>query len=219
MIKQFLRNTVKSIIFLTVATTLLTTSALAADTNNEQSQSATEPKKEKYTSGPMELLGVARQAEQWFKMPVLIAPNAGTIAFVNLSKAPLSYSQFLTQLNLSGLTAYKSNGYIQIIPNREARNLSIPFVEKNKSYLEDEYVTDVLTTEKACAPRVLAVIRPLVPQYGHLSVYEEGNALIIVDTYGNIQRVKAVIKAIEANLDEKEDCGRIKNILPPSEKK
>jgi general secretion pathway protein D len=85
--------------------------------------------------------------------------------------------------------------------------------------LEDEYVTDVLTTEKACAARVLAVIRPLVPQYGLLSVYEEGNALIIVDTYGNIQRVKAVIKAIEANLDEKEDCGKSKKTEALPEKK
>ena len=205
-------------LFLTVVL-LTTTSALAADTSNEQSQSATEPKKEKYTIAPVELLDLATQAERWFKMPVLIANHTGTIAFTNLSKAPLSYSQFLTQLNLSGLTAYKSNGYIQIVPNREARNLSIPFVEKHKSYLEDEYVTDVLTTEKACAARVLAVIRPLVPQYGLLSVYEEGNALIIVDTYGNIQRVKAVIKAIEANLDEKEDCGKSKKTEALPEKK
>ena len=219
MIKQLLSNTTKNMFFLTVTTVLLTTSALAADTPNEQSQSATEPKKEKYTIAPVELLDLATQAERWFKMPVLIANHTGTIAFTNLSKAPLSYSQFLTQLNLSGLTAYKSNGYIQIIPNREARNLSIPFAEKHKSYLEDEYVTDVLTTEKACAARVLAVIRPLVPQFGHLSVYEESNTLIIVDTYGNIQRVKAVIKAIEANLNEKEDCGRIKKLDPQSEKK
>jgi type II secretory pathway component GspD/PulD (secretin) len=218
MIKQFINTTVKNTLFLTVVL-LTTTSALAAEPTSEQTLPAAEAKKEKRSVDGIELRDLATQAESWFKMPILIAPNAGHMVYINLTKAPLSYSQFLTQLNISGLTAYKSNGYIQIIQNREARNLSIPYVEKNKTYLEDEYVTDVLTSKKSCANRVLAVIRPLIPQYGHLSVYEEGNALIIVDTYGNIQRVKTVIKALDESLDEKEECNKIKKTEALPEKK
>ena len=198
---------------------IVNASVFAAEPTNDQVIPSTEIKSEKSVVGEITLAELGNLAERWFKMEVLVGYHADAKIGINLSKAPLSYGQFLTQLNISGFTAYKANGYIQIIPNREARNVAIPFVEKNKSYLEDEYVTDVLTTEKACAPRVLAVIRPLIPQYGHLSVSEESNALIIVDTYGNVQRIKAVIKALEATLDKKEDCVRIKkNDLAPEKK-
>jgi general secretion pathway protein D len=115
-------------------------------------------------------------------------------------------------LKINEFTAYKSKDYIQIVPLRDARNLSIPIVEKGKIYYEDEVVTDYLKTEKACSGQVLAVVRPLVPQYSHLSAYEDAHTLIIIDTYGNIQRIRSVIKALEANLDAPVDC---KNVNPP----
>jgi len=198
---------------------ILSTSVFAAEPTNDQPASVAEAKNEKSADREITLAELGNLAERWFKMEALVGYHADTKIRINLSKAPLSYGQFLSQLNINGYTAYKSNGYIQIIPNREARNVAIPFVEKNKSYLEDEYVTDVLTTEKACAPRVLAVIRPLIPAYGFLSVSEESNALIVVDTYGNIQRIKTVIKALEAKLDKKEECVSIKNNTVPPEKK
>jgi type II secretory pathway component GspD/PulD (secretin) len=216
MIKQLASKTIRKTLFLG-AFLIATTPALAAETSSDQP--VLDVKNEKHADREITLAELGSLAERWFKMEVLIDFHADTKIRINLNKAPLSYGQLLTQLNFNGFTAYKSNGYIQIIPNRDARNLDIPIVEKYKTYLEDEYVTEILKIEKACASRVLAAIRPLVPQYGFLTAYEDANTLLIVDTYGNIQRVKTVIKALEANIDEKEECGISKKSDPQSEKK
>jgi type II secretory pathway component GspD/PulD (secretin) len=218
MIKQLINTTIKNTLFLTVVL-LTTASVLAAEPTSEQTAPTSEAKREKTFDSVVTLAEVASLAERWLKMKVLAGDKADYKIHMNLNKDTLTYGQFLTQLNINGFTAYKSNDYILIIPNREARNLSIPIADKHKTYADDEYVTDVLTTKKACANRVLAVIRPLIPQYGHLSVYEEGNALIVVDTYGNIQRVKTVIKALDESLDEKEECNKIKKTEGLPEKK
>lgn len=84
-----------------------------------------------------------------------------------------------------------------------------PIVEKGKNYYADEFVTDYIKLEKSCAQSVLATVRPLVPQYGHLTTYTDAKTLIIVDTYSNIQRVKNVINTIEQNLDSPKDCANI----------
>lgn len=155
----------------------------------------------------------AARAEKDLKIKVLIGQyDADKKIHANISNEPLNYGQLLTQLKINGFTAYKSKDYIQIIPIDEARNLTIPIVEKGKTYFEDEVVTDYLKTEKACVARVLAAVRPLVPRYAHLSAFESANTLIIIDTYGNIQRIKNVIKALEGNINAPEDCS---NIKPP----
>lgn len=203
MIKQFVRTTITSTLLLS-AILISATPSFAAETNN------TPESKREQQDNLISLADLASLAEPWFKTKVIVGTLGSAKIQMNLSKEPLSYGQFLTQLNASGFTAFKSNGYIQIIQNREARNVAIPVADKKQSYAEDEYVTDFLKTDKACASKVLAVLRPLVPQYGHLSVYDEAKTLVIVDTYSNIQRIKAAIKVIESNLDEPEDCGRKK---------
>ena len=151
----------------------------------------------------------AERIEKNLKAKVLVDPHvAGGSMIVNMGKDSLNYGQILTQLNMNGLTAIKSKDYIEIIQNRDARQSDIPTVEKGKSYYEDEYVTDIIFLDKACPNSILATLRPMVPQYGHLSSYEEAHALVIVDTYGNVQRVKALIRAFEKNIDAGSKCGK-----------
>ncbi len=201
MIKQFTR-TLNSLV---VATCLaVSVPSLAAETALDQSSS--EIKHEQSQENFISLVDLANLIERWHKTKVLVGTLGNMKVQMNFGKDHLSYSQLLTQLNANGFTAFKSNGYIVIIPNRDARNMAIPIADKKQSYADDEYLTDFLKADKACVSKVLAVVRPLVPQYGMLTAYEEGNMLIIVDTYANIQRIKATIKAIDANLNEKEEC-------------
>lgn len=215
MIKDFTTMNIKnSIVFGIILTTTSITSLAQPNTaENEKPAVAATSTSDKRTDDYIDLKDFAKIAEQELKIKVLVGQNdAQKIIQINLGKEPLNYGQFLTQLKINEFTAYKSKDYIQIITMREARNLSIPIVEKGKTYFEDEVVTDYLKTEKACSGQVLATIRPLVPQYSHLSAYEDARTLIIIDTYGNIQRIKAVIKTLEANLDAPVDC---KNVRPP----
>lgn len=210
MIKDFTTMNIKNSIFFGIILTVTAITSLAQPNNavNEKPaatslESTSDRKAEDY----IDLKDFAKIAEKDLKTKVLVGQNdAQKIIQVNLGKEPLNYGQFLTQLKINEYTAYKSKDYIQIVQMRDARSFSIPVVEKGKTYFEDEVVTDYLTTEKSCAGKILATVRPLVPQYGHLSSYDDGHTLIIIDTYGNIQRVKGVIKSIEANLAAPQDC-------------
>lgn len=148
---------------------------------------------------------LAEKAEQDFKTKILIGINSDSRIQANIGKEPISYEQFLTQLQINGYTAFKTNDYIQILSVRDARTMA-PIAEKGKKYYADEFLTDYIKLEKACAQSVLVAVRPLVPQYSHLTTYTDAKTLIIVDSYSNIQRVKNVIATIEQNLDAPNDC-------------
>lgn len=153
----------------------------------------------------------AEKAEQDFKTKILIGINSDSRIQANIGKDPISYEQFLTQLQINGYTAFKTKDYIQILSVRDARTMA-PIAEKGKKYYADEFVTDYIKLEKACAQSVLATVRPLVPSYGFLSTYMDAKTLIIVDAYSNIQRVKSVVATIESNLDTPKECPEIKMV-------
>lgn len=171
----------------------------------------------------MTLAEFAKQAEKDIKTPILVGNALSDISIpISITEKPLDYGQLLSQLKINELTAYRSSGYIQIIAARDARWLAIPTVEKGKKYFDDEYVTDSIKLEKTCAGSVLATLRPLVPQYGHLTAMDSANTLIISDFYSNTVRVKAMVKMLEDNTPEKVDCSQ-RNIaakqMPKPEKK
>jgi general secretion pathway protein D len=208
MIKEFTTMNMKNTLIFGLVLVTTTFTALAQPAAQKPQPAITEatPIKAVATSGTS-LRDVAARAEKDLKIKVLVGQrDAEGHIQVNFGADTIDYGQLLTQLKINEYTAYKSKDYIQIIPIRDARSLAIPTVEKGKSYYEDEVVTDYLVPEKACAGKVLMALRPLVPQYAHLSTFEDNNTLIISDTYGNIQRIKSAIKAIDANLSAPQNC-------------
>ena len=208
MIKEFTTMNMKSTLIFSSLLLATAATAFAQPALQKPPSTATEATsfKAAATSG-ISLREVAERAEQDLKTKVLVGQkDADNHIQVNFGSEKIDYGQLLTQLKINEYTAYKSKDYIQIIPMRDARSYSIPTVEKGKSYYEDEVVTDYIVTEKICVGGALAATRPLVPQYGHLTAYEPSNTLIISDTYGNIQRIKTVIKSLEANLSAPQNC-------------
>lgn len=127
--------------------------------------------------------------------PIIVDPKVrGPIRVITtkpLNKKEL-YDLFLAALDVHGFTAFESGGVVRVIVNREARNLPIPN-EQVISSKNDGYVTQIIQLNNISAAKVLAAIRPLVPQYAHLSAYEPSNALIIGDTRANIARINELI--------------------------
>ncbi len=113
------------------------------------------------------------------------------IANKPLNKKDL-YELFLAVLDVHGFTAFESEGVVRVVVNREARNLPIP-TEQNIKTRDDGYITQIIQLNNISAAKVLAAVRPLVPQYAHLSAYEPSNALIISDTRANIARINDLI--------------------------
>ena len=47
------------------------------------------------------------------------------------------------------------------------------------------------------AAQLVPLLRPIIPQSGHLVALPSVNKLFIVDTFGNIQRIQTIIDALD----------------------
>ncbi|MDO3381480.1 type II secretion system secretin GspD [Gilvimarinus algae] len=106
------------------------------------------------------------------------------------------YGLFLSILDVHGFTAVENGEVVRIVPNRDARSLPIPSAEKGSSD-SDAYMTQVIQLENISAAKLLPVLRPLVPQHGHISAYDPSNAIIVTDTRANITRLLDVVRQID----------------------
>lgn len=120
-----------------------------------------------------------------------------------ISKASMDdaavYQLFLSVLNVHGFVAVETtDGAIKVIPNATSKQ------EGTRSGLRkgDSFITEVIQLKSATVAEVVPVLRPLVPQYGHLAGVQSSNALILSDHAANIERLKAIIESIDGGKDE-----------------
>jgi general secretion pathway protein D len=130
---------------------------------------------------------------------IIIDPKVrGPIKVIN--SRPLNakelYELFLASLDVYGFTAVESGNIVRIVANRDARNLPIP-TENHITNKDDLYITQVIPLKNTSAAKILAALRPLVPQYGHLTTYEPSNALIITDTRANVARMNELVVQLD----------------------
>ncbi len=146
-----------------------------------------------------DIVEVVKFVQEVTGKPIIVDPKVRgpirVIANKPLNKKEL-YNLFLAVLDVHGFTAFESGGVTRVIVNRDARNLPIP-TEDNISSKDDGYITSIIQLNNISAAKVLAALRPLVPQYGHLSAYEPSNALIISDTRANISRINDLIEQMD----------------------
>jgi general secretion pathway protein D len=123
-----------------------------------------------------------------------------------LSATPMSpaafYEAFLSVLQVYGYVAVPAGKVIKIIPNTDARQLPANDLPENVSATSDEIVTQVITLKNVSAAQLVPMLRPLIPQYGHLAPYATGNMLIISDRASNVNRLVRIIERIDESGDE-----------------
>ncbi|MBD2836701.1 type II secretion system secretin GspD [Pseudomonas sp. JM0905a] len=117
-----------------------------------------------------------------------------------VSKTPLGinevYQLFLSVMATHGFTVVAQDGQARIIPNAEAK------AEANSTRPGAESLeTRVIQVQHTPVTELIPLIRPLVPQYGHLAAVTSTNALIISDRAANIARIEDLMR----QLDQKGD--------------
>lgn len=133
-----------------------------------------------------------------------------------LSSTPMSpdafYETFLSILQVHGFVAVPSGNSIKIIPDANARQLpgqeDLPERVNGNS---DEFITQVIAVRNVSAAQLVPVLRPLIPQYGHLVAYPSSNMLIISDRASNVSRMMRIIQRIDQGGDEEIDIVRLEN--------
>ncbi|MGB1581250.1 MAG: type II secretion system secretin GspD [Nevskiales bacterium] len=116
-----------------------------------------------------------------------------------LSATPMDaegvYATFLSILQVHGFAAIPSGNVVKIVPEVIAKQeggvgLSAPGDAP-------EIVTQVIEIKNVPAAQLVAILRPLVPQYGHLAAYTPSNMLIISDRAPNVKRMLGIVDRID----------------------
>ncbi len=119
-----------------------------------------------------------------------------TVVSTKALSADEVYELFLSVLQVHGYAAVPAGDIIKIVPNTTAKQSNLPLVGKGMGTGE-ELVTRVIPVENSPVEELVPVLRPLVPQYGHLAAVGSANALIISDHLDNIRRMEAIIASLD----------------------
>jgi general secretion pathway protein D len=107
------------------------------------------------------------------------------------------YQVFLSVLDVYGFSAVPSGKVVKIIPDANAKQIAVPTTDDDAPGRGDEFVTRVIELRNVSAAQLVPILRPLVPQQGHLAAYVPSNMLIIADRASNINRLVNLINRID----------------------
>ena len=117
-----------------------------------------------------------------------------------VSQTPLGkegvYELFLSVLRLQNYTAVPSGGVIRI--QQSATGKQTPGASGGtENAAPEELVTEIIAVQNVKSEELLKILRPLIPQYGHIGSVSQPNVLILSDHADNIIRLKAIIADID----------------------
>ena len=122
-----------------------------------------------------------------------------------LSSEPMSkeafYEAFLSILQVHGYIAVESGNLIKILPDATARQFPSQFGTANASG-PDDMATQVIQVNNVGATQLVPILRPLIPQYGHMVAHAGSNMLIISDRAANLARMVSIIRRIDMASDD-----------------
>jgi general secretion pathway protein D len=131
-----------------------------------------------------------------------------------LSSTPMSaeafYEAFLSILQVHGYVAVTSGELIKIVPDATARQFAGPIGGGN-AVGGDDVVTQVIALQNVGAAQLVPILRPLIPQYGHLAAHPGSNMLIISDRAANVTRMMTIIRRIDQSSDEDVEVVRLQH--------
>ncbi|MBL8226005.1 MAG: type II secretion system secretin GspD [Chromatiales bacterium] len=131
-----------------------------------------------------------------------------------LSSSPMSpdafYAAFLSLLSVYGFVAVPSGDVIKILPDANARQQPGAELDGGRER-PDDIVTRVIAVKKVAAAQLVPILRPLIPQYGHLAAHPPSNILIISDRASNVDRMTRIIARIDQAADQDYEILRLEH--------
>lgn len=121
------------------------------------------------------------------------------------------YQVFLSLLSVHGYAAIPGESAIKIVPDANAKQGSIKTVQRAQFKDGDELITQVIPIEFINASQLIPILRPLIPQRGHLAANAESNVLIISDTASNVARLLEIIDRIDQQVDKEVEMIRLRH--------
>ena len=141
-----------------------------------------------------------QQVSKFTKKNFIIDPRVKakvTVISSNTLSTEEVYEVFLSVLQVHGYAAVPTGAVIKIVPQVNAKQGPLPLSTANSNFAADELITKIIRLDHVPASQLVPILRPLVPQQGHLAAYNPTNTLIITDHAGNIKRLLKIIQGVD----------------------
>ncbi|HHM04738.1 MAG TPA: type II secretion system protein GspD [Gammaproteobacteria bacterium] len=139
---------------------------------------------------------VAEQTGRNFVIDPRVKGKVTIVSGKPLNKKEI-YEVFLSVLQVHGFAAVDSGEIVKIVPDVNAKQTGLPLADRRFPGQGDEMVTRVIPVDHVSAAQLVPILRPLVPQQGHMVAYQPSNVLIISDRAANIDRLTRIIARID----------------------
>jgi len=130
-----------------------------------------------------------------------------------VSSTPMSaeafYEAFLSILQVYGYVAVPAGNVIKILPDANARQMPGWEGAAANNRRADDIITQVVLVRNVAAAQLVPILRPLIPQYGHLAAHPGSNMLIISDRAANVERIMSIVKRIDQSGDDEYEVIRL----------
>jgi type II secretory pathway component GspD/PulD (secretin) len=121
----------------------------------------------------------------------------GGATLIGQDTASINYAELVTILEVNGFAAVEGGGYVRVVPEATVRQLATPIVSGKETLPDSEYVTRLIPVKSLPAGLLVPILRPLLPQQGHLAAEICTNTLMMVDTFANTKRIEAMVQTLD----------------------
>ncbi len=134
---------------------------------------------------------ISQLTGQTFIVDPRVKGQVSVVSSTTLS-LPEVYQLFLSVMATHGYSVLTQGDVARIVPNAEAKSEA-----GGGPTGGDLLETRVIQVQHTSATELIPLIRPLVPQYGHLAAVPSANALIISDRSANIARIEDLVRQLD----------------------
>jgi general secretion pathway protein D len=108
-----------------------------------------------------------------------------------------AYQVFQSVLEVNGFVTVEADGATKIVPAEEGKSRDTNVFEDDPQANLDDIQTRVLHLTYVNPERLVPILRPLVPAYGHMAADSESSSLIITDRAANVDRLVSIINRLD----------------------
>ncbi|OUR87434.1 type II secretion system protein GspD [Gammaproteobacteria bacterium 42_54_T18] len=130
-----------------------------------------------------------------FVVDMRVKGKVTVVSHADMTAAEI-FSMFQSVLRVHGYASIKSGSIYKIVPTQGAKQDNLPLAGGGDR--SERMITRVIPVENTNAVELVPILRPMVPQYGHLAAVTSANALIISDHASNINRIMNIVKRIDS---------------------
>ena len=131
---------------------------------------------------------------------IIVHPNVkGKVTVV--AGDPMTHQQafdvFMSVLQVNGFSLVEQGDAWKVVPDALAKQQAIPVIDDLTRAPGEALVVRTVRVQNISAAQLIAMLRPLIPQTGHLAAYADTNTLIVADRAANIDQIVRLIRQLD----------------------